>query len=216
MAYRELMRFEKAHARWKKMVQGHRYVVTCAELDAPKTREGSRQAANEWIEARLLGAGLRAGTLEPQDEEENRKIQYAREKAPERFKIRTSLENFLTEARRNKKPSTAGELRKYLNLIIREAGIWTPESDIRSVTNETVTKFVSWLFHKNYQPGTHNKVLGFFKRFVREAFEEGELETTPRNLYAKKHRKRQNPEPGDYESPCHAIFPISNIVNEMP
>ena len=282
------MRFEMAHSRWKKMVRGHRYVVTCEELGAPRTRDGSRQAANEWFEAKLREDQLKAETIVVcnQEEEErarqvaylDRKIAFAREKVPEeveglerarlrllrgwvvdgdsvdgpevdqpdkneeadaaalrsalelcnidippgmlehihkmvsgreavwadrlqnyrptpdKFKIGNFLEDFLKEARLKEKPSTAGELRKYLNLFIREAGIWTRDSDIRSVNSETVKKFISWLFSKKYTPATHNKAVWFFRRFIKSAWEEdGGLESLPRKLMQDSHLQLLKP-----------------------
>lgn len=43
-----LMTWEKSTRRWRKMFKGQVYVVSCRQLDAPETKEGSYQAANEW------------------------------------------------------------------------------------------------------------------------------------------------------------------------
>jgi integrase len=110
---------------------------------------------------------------------------------PEKNKVGNFAEFFLTEARINEKPATADELKKYINKIIQEAGIWTTESDITNTNSDTVNIFITWLNKKNYNPNTHNKVLGIFRRFItRASQEDGLLGALPRNLLLKTHRKR--------------------------
>ncbi len=43
-----LMAWEPTRRRWWKQHRGTRYVVSCRQLDAPETKEGSYQAANAW------------------------------------------------------------------------------------------------------------------------------------------------------------------------
>jgi integrase len=40
--------------RWVKMFRGRRYRVSCDELNVPRTKQESRQAANEWWQKKLL------------------------------------------------------------------------------------------------------------------------------------------------------------------
>src|SRR4051794_37230786 len=43
-----LMAWEPTRRRWWKQYRNKRYVVSCRQLDAPETKEGSYQAANAW------------------------------------------------------------------------------------------------------------------------------------------------------------------------
>src|SRR5690349_5508451 len=50
-----LMSWEGApNFRWVKMRNGVRYKVTCTELKAPRTKEGSAAAANAWWRKKLV------------------------------------------------------------------------------------------------------------------------------------------------------------------
>jgi integrase len=46
-----LMSWESKSRRWWKQYKGRRYVVSCRQLGAPETKEGSYQAANAWWQA---------------------------------------------------------------------------------------------------------------------------------------------------------------------
>lgn len=48
-----LMTWEPAPRRWKKIHRGVRHLVTCLELSAPETKEGSYLRANAWWESKL-------------------------------------------------------------------------------------------------------------------------------------------------------------------
>jgi hypothetical protein len=43
-----LMAWEQTRRRWWKQYLNTRYVVSCHQLDAPETKDGSYQAANDW------------------------------------------------------------------------------------------------------------------------------------------------------------------------
>src|SRR4051812_6870145 len=43
-----LMAWEPTRRRWWKQYRNTRYVVSCRQLDAPETKDGSYQAANAW------------------------------------------------------------------------------------------------------------------------------------------------------------------------
>jgi integrase len=43
-----LMTWDSEHRRWRKLYKGARYVVSCRQLGAVETKEGSYRAANEW------------------------------------------------------------------------------------------------------------------------------------------------------------------------
>ncbi len=47
-----LMSWEPKSRRWWKQYKGKRYIVSCRQLGAPETKEGSYQMANEWWRAR--------------------------------------------------------------------------------------------------------------------------------------------------------------------
>lgn len=114
-----------------------------------------------------------------------------RQKAPsERFMFGNCVKLFLEEQSRNARPSTYLELSKYIGLITNEAGIWSDQYDVSKINTETVNNFSKWLYSKNYTPGTHNKILGFFRRFVNWTVEDGLLTDLPSNLFKKTLRKK--------------------------
>jgi len=47
-----LMTWEPNQRLWRKHYEGKRYVVSCRQLDAPETKEGSYRAANSWWSAK--------------------------------------------------------------------------------------------------------------------------------------------------------------------
>jgi len=280
MAYKELMRWEGSpNFRWKKMRRGKKYVVTCDALKSPRTREGSRQAANTWWESKLKVILAEENTLIPCCEEDHeklrqlgildQKISFAETRMPhllpnlqrtrkeilhsediepnqhisdsddeyarllegmaalgvtitpdliphlkphvtgsgakwgerlerqkpveEKKKVGNFANFFIREAAKKQKPATTKELRKYIALIIKESGIWTENSDISETTSGTVSNFVSWLDAQKYHPATHNKILGFFQRFIRRAYAEELLEILPRNLLLDENREKVVP-----------------------
>src|SRR3954451_9092816 len=56
------MTWEPAKARWRKMLKGKVYTVSCEALGTPATKEASYQAANAWWREKLreLDAGWNA------------------------------------------------------------------------------------------------------------------------------------------------------------
>jgi integrase len=54
MARPQLMTWREDSKRWVKTHNKKEYVVSCRQLGAPRTKEGSRQAANEWWEGKLI------------------------------------------------------------------------------------------------------------------------------------------------------------------
>jgi len=44
--------WDARNRRWRVMYRGKRYVVSCRQLGAPETKEGSYRKANEWWHAR--------------------------------------------------------------------------------------------------------------------------------------------------------------------
>ncbi len=114
-----------------------------------------------------------------------------RQKPPsEKFMFGNCVKLFLEEQQRNARPSTYLELSKYIALITNEAGIWSDQYDVSKINTETVNNFSKWLYSKNYTPGTHNKILGFFRRFVNWTVEDELLTDLPSNLFKKTLRKK--------------------------
>jgi integrase len=52
---RSQMTWEPKPRRWRKIYKGKLFTVSCKELNAPETKEGSYQAANLWWQARRAG-----------------------------------------------------------------------------------------------------------------------------------------------------------------
>jgi integrase len=250
--------------RWVKMHRGKRYRVSCDELCVPRTKEESRQAANEWWRKTLL-------TLQTKqmDEEKARyldelavKIDYAANNAPELLPhlkrveeqakearpdmlpladeakidarkdaarlfgiivpddldpvvlqsffgdghvwperlakhrktvtnrtVGHQLEKFLAELRTQQKPKTHLEVSAYLKRTLGTA-LWASETSVESVDEQTVARHYNWLIQQKFSPGRHNKVLSFFRRFVKWLYTDAMLEKLPRNLYSEPHRKK--------------------------
>ena len=68
--------------------------------------------------------------------------------------------------------------------------MWTAETSVESIDEQTVSRHYTWLISQNYVPGRHNKLLGFFRRFVEWLWSNGLLEDRPRNLKRRDHRKK--------------------------
>lgn len=54
-----------------------------------------------------------------------------------------------------------------------------------------MTAHYLWLTGKNYGSGQHNKLLGFFRRFVSWLWTQKQIDELPRNLKTKQHRKKK-------------------------
>ncbi|MHB8973744.1 MAG: hypothetical protein ACYC3X_15460 [Pirellulaceae bacterium] len=87
--------------RWVKMYRGKRYRVNCDDLNVPRTKEESRQAANEWWRKTLL-------TLQTKQVDEEKaqyldelaaKIDYAANNAPELLSHLKTVKEQAEEAR---------------------------------------------------------------------------------------------------------------------
>ena len=58
MAAKELMGWNADQKRWFKKYRGKMHAVSCRQLGSPPTKDASRQAANEWWEAREKELGI--------------------------------------------------------------------------------------------------------------------------------------------------------------
>ena len=109
-------------------------------------------------------------------------------------KIRTIAHNidlFLTEQRSHQKPSTHDEVAEYMHTLTEDSGIWTEQTDVTTISEQTVTAHYLWLNGRNYGSGQHNKLLGFFRRFIIWLWSQKQITDLPRNLKVKGHRKRR-------------------------
>lgn len=109
-------------------------------------------------------------------------------------KIRTighNLDQFLAEQRLRQKPATHDELAEFLNKLTEGSSVWTSDTDVSTINEQTVTAFYLWLTGKNFGSGRHNKLLGFFRRFIVWLWSQKQISELPRNLKAKEHRKKR-------------------------
>lgn len=109
-------------------------------------------------------------------------------------KVRTighNLDQFLAEQRLRQKPSTHDELAEFLKKLSDDSDVWSSETDVATINEQTVTAFYLWLIGKNYGAGRHNKLLGFFRRFIAWLWSQKQITELPRNLKAKEHRKKR-------------------------
>jgi len=93
-------------------------------------------------------------------------------------------EKFLaSELLRGKKPGTHGDLRDYINRIVRDSSL-SSIRDVRTITASTITDFYAWVRTSTLSVSVQAKVFGYFRRFVRWLWSEGHFEL-PRNLDAR-------------------------------
>lgn len=104
--------------------------------------------------------------------------------------LATCLDQFLQEVRITQKPKTHGELKRYLNWLRDDSGLWTASSDVSAINEKTVVDHFKILSGRGYEAKQFNKRLGFFRRFVNWLWMQGRLENTPRNLLSKSHRAK--------------------------
>jgi integrase len=265
MARKYLMSWEgHPYYRWVKMHKKTRYRVSCDDLNAPRTKEGSYQQANDWW-LKKLATLQPAPPIEKQEALDDiaRKIDYAANHAPELLpalketreeilreppgekvlddettvaanletarlmgitvppdtdpvvlqhlfgdrrlwnerlnkthktaKDKTvgyQVEKFLDEQRHHQKPATHKEVAAYLRRLAENSNVWSAETNVETIDEQTVARHYVWLVSHNYTPKAHNKVLSFFRRFVEWLWSNGLLEKLPLNLKRKDHRKK--------------------------
>lgn len=251
--------------RWSKMYKGTRYRVSCDDLRAPRTKEGSYLRANDWWLKKL--AQLDVQRIDPERQEIldaiQTKLDYAANHAPElveelqatreaaltevpgeivasdadvirdnmeiarmvgvvipedldpefaqqwfgdrrlwqeRLKnhrttetnrtVGFQLEKFLEEVKLSQKPKTFLEFSSYLRSTLG-TDVWTAETSVDNVDEQTISRHYHWLANRNLVPVSHNKYLGFFRRFVGWLYSSGLIDNEPRNLREKSHRKKK-------------------------
>ena len=104
--------------------------------------------------------------------------------------LRHNLSKFLQVQQIRQQPATHKEMAAYLNGLL-ETPFWAPDTDIATINEQTVTSHYLWLSSKKYGWRQHNKVLGFFRRFVFWLWQEKVIDDIPRNLKATNHRKNK-------------------------
>jgi integrase len=180
----------------------------------PREKEQSYQAANEWWEnklaeltARPIVRMLAPAILENLDQYANEhfraaglirqgiipEIQYVEHYGepvtPKDKTIKAQAEKFL-EINRNTgmSGSTYRELRLYFDKLVATEFL-SGSSPCSKINERTVEEHHGWLAAQTYNPGTKNKHLGFFRRFV-DWLACSRLCTRPENLRIKLHRFR--------------------------
>jgi integrase len=68
MARQYLMSWIPKQKRWMKLYKGHRYAVSCRQLDVPTTKEDSWRAANDWWRKKLAELEVAAHASHPHRE----------------------------------------------------------------------------------------------------------------------------------------------------
>ena len=101
-----------------------------------------------------------------------------------------NLSKFLKEQQIRQRPVTHKEMAVYLNSLL-ETPFWTADTSVETINERTVTEHYLWLSSKKYGWRQHNKVLGFFRRFVDWLWREKVIDDVPRNLKTTSHRKKK-------------------------
>jgi len=271
--------------RWCKMHKGTRYRVSCDDLKAAPTKEGSYQAANNWWLRKV--AELTVRQVEPEQQQLldaiQRKLDYstqhhhpevveqltaaAREimdQPPgeivlpdsdqiefnltmarqlgivvppdldpvflqqffgdrpvwqDRLKdfqataanktVGHQLEQFLRELRTQQKPKTHIEVSAYLRGTLGTE-VWAAATNVETIDEQTVSRHYAWLVAQNLASVSHNKYLGFFRRFIRWLYTSGLIPREPLNNQERSHRKKKTHKPVKrYEN-------IKTVVESLP
>lgn len=104
--------------------------------------------------------------------------------------ISNLIDKYLEILRLNIKPASHYEIQNYFIRLLNDGRVINCSSVPKSICESTVTHHFEWLVSKNYGNGTHNKYLGFFRAFIKWLYQEKIIETIPRNLLIKIHRKK--------------------------
>lgn len=103
-----------------------------------------------------------------------------------------NIKQFLDEAKTQQKPATHRELARHLQQLLDQSTVLPRQADITKVNEETVSAYYRWLKDQNLSSTTHNKYLGFFKRFIEWLYQQHKIEALPRNLKSKSYRKKRS------------------------
>ena len=108
---------------------------------------------------------------------------------PKEKTVETCLASFLAEIRNSQKSPTHNEILAYLNSTLTSP-TWTKETSVETIDEQTVARHYNYLCSLLLSPGRHNKLLGFFRRFVEWLVSSRYLERLPLNIKLKQHRKK--------------------------
>lgn|GEM_PF-5582587 len=100
------------------------------------------------------------------------------------------IAKYLELLRQNIKPASHYEIQNYFNRLMNDSRVLNNSSVPNAISERTVDLHFEWLVSKNYEIGTHNKYLGFFRAFIKWLYQQKLIETIPRNLLIKIHRKK--------------------------
>ncbi len=98
------------------------------------------------------------------------------------------LDKFLEELRTQQAPKTHIEIRHYLRGLLGTE-VWAAQTNIETIDEKTVTRHYAHLIAMDLAPVSHNKYLGFFRRFVNWMYASAAIPREPLNLKFKSHRK---------------------------
>ncbi len=141
----------------------------------------------------------------------NRRIYQDRLKRHTRTKKQQSigylLDGFLADLRLKQSPQTYDEIHRYLKSI--PLAVWMLDADVASIGPRTVTSHYRWLASFDLEATTHNKRLGFFRRFVKWLYQESYVDNLPRNILSKDHRRRVE------HRPVRTFTGVGGFVNSL-
>lgn len=109
-------------------------------------------------------------------------------KVKEEQTVGHGLDLFLEQLRLKQEPATHQEIDDKLRAI--PESVWSRETNVGTICEQTVLNHYRWLAGQKLSPGAHNKRIGFFRRFVGWLYEQRMIETLPRNLKSKDHRRK--------------------------
>jgi hypothetical protein len=98
------------------------------------------------------------------------------------------LDAFLGDLRLKLSPQSYDEIHRYLKSI--PISVWVQDAGASSIGPAVVTNHYRWLLSCGLDAATHNKRIGFFRRFVKWLFMEGHIDSLPRNNSSSDHRMR--------------------------
>ena len=106
--------------------------------------------------------------------------------------VESYLSSYLAVLKDNTKPASFYEISNYFNRLLSDGRVLRPPSNPSVINEDTVEAHYQWLSSHRYNPATHNKFLGFFRRFVHQLYEDKIIEVMPRNIRKKLHRKKMD------------------------
>lgn len=121
-----------------------------------------------------------------------------------------NLSCFLKLIRSNQSITTQHEISEYLDSMTKSGKVWSSVTDVSTIAETTVNNHYLYLVEKDYSFGSHNKYLGFFRRFISWLFEQNLLPTLPRNLKSKDHLKPRT------HKQVKVFSDVAAVIHELP